>query len=176
MGARVNFRHHLIALGWSLVAVIGATAAGNHFSTSASSKALSPPSLVLHAHAILRPDLDGEWYIMVDDTHASYGIDRFVQQTDDHVRIYTAGLPALKAGTIQISSDDGFGGVITGHANLGLNTAMIEVRAHGQKINPRDIWEYLPTDRKDNVNGNFWINITMVAEQGDASNTASTSR
>lgn len=117
---------------------------------------------VYRLHAILRPDAAGKWYVQIDDTHVHQGIDGFVEQAEDHLRIFTSGRVYSRAGTIQISSDDGFGGVITGHANLGLNTARIEVRAHGAKINPANVWTYLPTDRRELLNGNFWINITMI--------------
>lgn len=120
------------------------------------------PNGVYRLHGILRPDAEGNWYVQIDDTHEHRGIDGFVQQTNDHLRIFTFGRNYSRAGTIQISSDDGFGGVITGHANLGLNTARIEVRARGERIDPAEIWSHLPPDRLESLNGNFWINMTMI--------------
>lgn len=117
---------------------------------------------VHHLHCVLRPDANGQWYVQNDATHASYGIDAYVQQTSTYVRIYTAGLMLTKAGTIQISSDDGFGDAITGHANLGINTAFIKILADGCIIDPADVWCHLPPDRQANMNGNFWINMTMI--------------
>ena len=61
-------------------------------------------------------------------------------------------------GTIQISSDDGFGGTIAGYANLGRNQADIIIKANGKLIDPKDVWKYAP----EPDNGNFWIDITMM--------------
>jgi hypothetical protein len=30
------------------------------------------------------------------------------------------------------------------------------------KIDPADVWSYLPPERLDRLNGNFWINMTMI--------------
>lgn len=117
---------------------------------------------VHHLHGILRPDEKGQWFILSDDTHEPWGIDPFVVQTETYIRIFTSGRFYSKAGTIQISSDDGFGGYITGHASLGLGNATIEVRANGKLIDPADVWGHLPPDRRENRNGNFWINMTMI--------------
>lgn len=113
-----------------------------------------------HLHAILRPDPSGQWYIQNDATHAPHGFSTDVVQGDDYIRVFTGMY--TKAGTIQISTDDGFGDYISGHANLGLNTAVIEIRYQGEVIDPAEIWSYLPPDRRENQNGNFWVNITMI--------------
>ncbi|MBJ3784010.1 hypothetical protein [Devosia sediminis] len=109
--------------------------------------------------AILRPDEDGQWFIQNDVDHRPFGIDTYIEQTPDSIKIFTCcGAPRDFAGSIQINGDDQFGTTITGHANLGIGGATIEVRANGRKINPADIWSYLPPG-----GGNFWIDMSMMS-------------
>ena len=110
---------------------------------------------------ILRPDVHGNWYVQDDASHAPLGMRSFVKQTADSVRIFYDRLYS-KAATIQISSDDGFGARVTGHASLGLDSATINVFVDGKKIDPARIWDYLPEEKLAGPNGNFWINVTMI--------------
>ena len=148
-------------VAWALAGVVASVllAGGLVFGLPSEQK---DRQVVHQLHAILRPDATGRWYIQNDATHAPHGVSLRVAQDERSLRIYMDMYD--KAGTIQISSDDGFGGYIAGHANLGLNTAVIEVRAGGVLIDPADVWSYLPPDRVENGNGNFWINIAMMDE------------
>lgn len=64
------------------------------------------------------------------------------------------------AGVVQVSSDDGFHDIITGHANLGLGVISINIFSNKRKINPKDVWKEIPEMKKIN-NGNLWINAIM---------------
>lgn len=116
------------------------------------------------AHCVLRPDVNGKWYIQNDSTHAPEHIDLYVQQTADYVRIYTSGLYGISAGVIHITSDDGFGPFISGYGNLGLNTSYIRIYAGTTMIDPADVWGHLPPDRKEAMNGNLWVSLKVWEE------------
>ena len=116
-------------------------------------KSLGARPVVLHA--ILRPDEDGKWYVQEDEGHAAYGIDRYVGQDSDGLKVFTCcGNAPSKAGVVHITSDDGFGTRVTGHASLGVNVVRIEVHVDGRRIDPETVWDYLPYG-----NGNFWITV-----------------
>lgn len=110
-------------------------------------------------HVIIRPDLNGDWFIQDDDYHTSVGI-RSIEQTSEALTIkFARAYP--QALTIQISTDDGLGPYVTAHANLGRREATIWLFAEGQVIDPRTIWDHLPSDRREQHNGNLWIDVTM---------------
>lgn len=108
-------------------------------------------------HCVLRPGSDGIWFIQDDDDHMPMGFIPYVEHGPDFVIVrFTRNYD--RAGVIQITSDDDFGDVITGHSNLGLGGAQIRISANGKRINPRSIWDYLPGA----TGGNFWISVTMI--------------
>ena len=111
---------------------------------------------VAHLHAILRPDDAGRWYIQADTDHAPIGIVPHVEQGPDFVRVFF-DRDYRFAGVIQVTSDDDFGGIISGHSNLGLNAATIRVHANGKMIDPATVRQYVPAG-----GGNLWISVTMV--------------
>lgn len=111
-------------------------------------------------HAILRPDLNGAWQIQDDDFHAPHGIAALVQDEGGISIGFSRKYP--KAGTVQITTDDGFGPFVSAHATLGNGSARIVIFADGQIIDPRTIWEHLPPDKREQHNGNLWINVTMI--------------
>jgi hypothetical protein len=111
------------------------------------------------AHLILRPDPNGRWFVQNDDDHSPFRITATVEQTPRYLRIFF-DRPYKKAGTVQITSDDGFANYVTGHASLGLTCISIEVYAGTLLIDPSDVWKYVPPDRVRS-NGNFWVNAWM---------------
>lgn len=110
-----------------------------------------------HLHAVLRPDSSGHWFIQNDAGHEPYGVDTKIIQTDHSIRIRFTRTYA-RVGTIQISSDDDFGGSIAGYASLGTEEANIVIKADGKLIDPKTIWDHAAKPG----NGNFWIDITMM--------------
>lgn len=107
-------------------------------------------------HFILRPDANGRWYIQDDADHMPIGVSPTVEQGPDFVRVFFVR-SFTHAVSVQITSDDDFGTRITGHSNLGLNSATIRVLAGGQQIDPAKIWSYTPRN-----SGNFWGTIVMA--------------
>lgn len=110
-------------------------------------------------HAILRPDEHGKWFIQNDVDHAPHGFGLYVVQDDKQLQIFFKENYKF-AGVVQISSDDGFSDVITGHANLGLGVISINIFSNKRKINRKDVWQAIPEMRKIS-NGNLWVSATM---------------
>lgn len=110
-------------------------------------------------HVIIRPDLNGDWFIQRDGSHASRGVAAVRQLGDGLVIEFARRYP--KPMTIQISTDDGFGAFVSAHGNLGRRDATIRLYANGAIIDPRTIWDHLPPDRREQHNGNLWIDVTM---------------
>jgi len=109
-----------------------------------------------HLHCIIRPNSAGQWYVQNDVDHSPYGCDLKIEQTAEYLRVFfTKTYP--HAGTVQITSDDDFNVKIQGFAALGVNSTVIQVFANGQKINPADVYNYIPQG-----GGNFWVNVTMM--------------
>lgn len=104
---------------------------------------------------ILRPDNAGQWYIQNDVDHKSFGVLPTVIQTPTYLEV-TFDKSYSHAGRILITSDDDFRNRVTGHGNLGLNSTRIVVVAGGNKINPADVWSYVPPGA-----GNFWCDVKM---------------
>ncbi len=127
---------------------------------------------VHYLHCILRHDPAGNWTYQIDSTHDQCGMDLVtgVIQEADCLKIYFSPVYA-KAGTIQISCDDGFANSLTANASLGTQSARIELRAKPvdaacyPPMNPKDVWRGLdcigPHPRD---NGNLWINVTMLQD------------
>lgn len=115
---------------------------------------------VKQSHLIVRPDANGKWYVMNDVDHKPIGMSMTVEQTTTYIRLFFDHQYKW-AGTVQISSDDGFASYVTGHANLGLGNISIELYSNGIRIDPAKVWEYVPADRLKG-NGNLWINASMV--------------
>lgn len=107
---------------------------------------------------IIKPDEQGLWRVYVNETHEPRGLDTFVKQTDTYIRVFFAGKFYRKAGTVQITTDDGFGPRISAHANLGLASTTITLFADGEVIDPATIWNYAPQVG----NGNLWVDVTMI--------------
>jgi hypothetical protein len=113
-----------------------------------------------HVFAILRPDTSGNWYIQNDQDHKPYGIDSYITQTSDYIRIFTCctGKFYSHVGAISITVDDGFDEArVTASAGVGLNNATIIIRVNGVKINPADICSHVVSCD----NGNLWIMMDM---------------
>lgn len=166
---RSQLASHGRSLLWSATTIIAASLVSYLVASSVAGESSwlrqsvgSARGTVHHLFGVLRPDPLGRWYIQLDDTHQPYGLDSYVEQTDEHLRIFMAGRFYSRVGSIQITSDDGFGAVIRGHGNVGLESATIIVKANGQSIDPAEVWSHLPTDRLREDNGNFWINLTMI--------------
>jgi len=104
---------------------------------------------------ILRPNAAGQWYIQNDVDHKSFGVNPQIIQTPTYLEV-VFDKPYSHAGVIQITSDDDFRNRISGHGNLGLNSTRIVVVANGEKINPADVYQYLPVG-----GGNFWCSVEM---------------
>lgn len=118
-----------------------------------------------YLHAIVRPDISGNWHVQNDETHSPYGIDTYSEQSSTYVRIFTCCLANYtKAGVITITTDDDFGADIEAHANVGLNNATLFIYADvdhdgdKERINPADIWTVLGEVR---TGGNLWITMVM---------------
>lgn len=114
---------------------------------------------------LLRPDMNGQWYIQDDADHASVGVDKRigVVQGPNFLRVYFN--PVFdKAGVVQVTSDDDFAGSINVGAGLGTQNVTFTLRAwpniRGEDwpIDPARIWDYV----RYNGGGNLWITITMV--------------
>ena len=110
--------------------------------------------------AVLRPDSNGDWYIQDDSSHKRHGIDTYIEQTSSYIRIFTCCVASFtKAGTIQITTDDGFNVRVSAHSNLGYNNATIQIYVDGSLIDPADIWTELGGYTG---NGNLWLTLQMV--------------
>lgn len=144
-------RFNPIVLTVSMVFLIALTA------VSVAARTGQDASAPVTLFAVLRPGADGQWFIQNDKDHAPYGIDPRIEQTDEAIHTFFGGVATFqKVGAIQISSDDGFGDHVTGHANVGLTGAVIEVWAAGHRIDP--------THAPDPENGNFWVTVQMFPE------------
>lgn len=117
-----------------------------------------------HLHAVLRPHTNGTWFIQDDESHAPYKISKTVEQTDKFLRIFF-DKNYSKVGAIQVSTDDGFGDWVSAHANVGLGNATITIYRNGYPINPSKIWSKVGHQAKRHMNGNLWINVTMIEEK-----------
>lgn len=112
---------------------------------------------------ILRPDSAGRWSIQNDIDHAPCGMHPtvFVQNTDSIIIYFDKRY--VKAGSIQVSTDDDFAGSINATTSLGLENAKIMLRAaphmrgEDPAIDPAKIWDYVKTTG----GGNLWISIDM---------------
>lgn len=138
----------------------GGGGGGTGPSIISSAQAQSAAPVIGRLHFILRPDSTGRWYIQDDAGHRSEGVVLQVVQYPTHLRVNFVHSWRY-AGTIQISSDDGFGRIITGHGNLGTTATEIAIQANGQVIDPATVWQYLPGGAASG-NGNLWVNVTMV--------------
>jgi hypothetical protein len=122
---------------------------------SAAHAAEAPYSLF----AVLRPDSSGNWYIQSDSSHRPYGIDTYIEQTSTYIRIFNCCVATMsKAGSLQVSSDDGFNVRVDAHGNLGSNNATIQIYVDDVLINPANIWTALGGYTG---NGNLWIDMKM---------------
>lgn len=115
------------------------------------------PPIIGNLHFILRPDENGKWHVQNDETHKSIGVVQEVVQTDTFIRVNFIHVWKY-AGTVQVSSDDGFASKISGHANLGTTAMEISIHANGARINPAHVWHHA----QDPGNGNLWVNVSMV--------------
>jgi hypothetical protein len=115
-----------------------------------------PDPKVLQMHFILRPDANGNWFIQNDDGHKPIGVVPQIVQTPTHLRVNFVHVYKY-AGTVQVSTDDDFGQVVSAHANLGKSATEIRIKANGAVIDPASIWNYAT-----GPNGNLWVNVTMV--------------
>lgn len=125
---------------------------------------------VHNIHFCLRPSSSGVWTVQNDADHAPAGVDMVTGVIHDSnaLRVYFS--PTFdKAGSVQITSDDGFAGSILANASLGTQCVRIELRAFpairaiDAPINPAHIWTHLnPALGYDTGNGNLWVNVTMV--------------
>ena len=66
----------------------------------------------------------------------------------------------MVAGVVSVTSDDGFGSIVSGYGNLGLQSITIYIFVNDKKIDPKSVWEYIPLSRSQE-NGNFWIKAIM---------------
>lgn len=126
-------------------------------------------------HCIIRPSIRGQWAIQNDATHEATGFVGLTQHADRlqvHFsgNVNNPGPPPYQsytvAGSVQVTTDDGICNSLSAHANLGLTSVTIYLRAYPATadmapINPSDVWDYLPPDRKATLNGNLWISARM---------------
>lgn len=128
---------------------------------------------VHRAFCCIRFNTAGQAFIQNDTDHAPHGIHALgVIQTPTSLKVYFDP-PFAKVGDVQITTDDGFKGSITGHASFGKEVAEIHLNAaprtlgHHPPINPADIWKHLDNQReRDGVvepaprdNGNLWCSF-----------------
>lgn len=140
-----------IATGALIVAMGVIVACGGGGPVAVASPEGAPETL----HFILRPDASGAWYIQNDGDHRSVGVHSKVEQSGDYLRVHF--LRGYKhAVTVQVTSDDDFGGRVQGYSNLGLGSATIRVEAGGKRIDPTKVWDHVPQG-----GGNFWVTVVM---------------
>lgn len=118
----------------------------------------APLMAIRKLHCILRPGVDGVWFVQNDGDHKPFGITTSVTQTSEYLRIFFSTTYNF-AGTIQVTTDDDFQAKITAHSNLGLANATIRLFKDGVQIDPGDI--YSETDVTPG-SGNLWIDVTML--------------
>lgn len=129
---------------------------------------LALPVMAQSLHQIvflLRPDINGRWYVQDDVDHAPIGTDRRlgVVQGPDFLRVYFDPVYD-RAGAVQVTTDDDFAGSLSVGAGLGTQAVQFTLRAwpnvtsFDAPINPADVWHYV----KYNGGGNLWVTITMI--------------
>ena len=114
---------------------------------------------------VLRADREGKWFIQNDADHRPFGIDTHISQDETGINLWFSGIRLWRAGAIQISPDDDFGGKIEAYSNLGLTGARLVLVVDGQQISPSEVWDHVPYAG----GGNFWITVNMLpAPESDA--------
>jgi hypothetical protein len=150
----------LRALCWAISSpLLLASCSGGGDGPIGAVQAQTPPAPVEVAqiHAVLRPDATGKWFVQDDKDHAPIGV---VEVTEvDGRLVLRFDRQYTHAGTVQVSTDDGFNDQLSAHASLGVTATFISLYVRGVKIQPHDVLAYIPGAAGD---GNLWVDVTML--------------